>query len=328
SSDVDDDDGGGFGARGAAMSSPSESDRSSAWNDTDAMSSNPPAFGGGGDGGGGGGNYAAAQFTTAARSAYSSGGTVQSGRHGTSPVVREVDVYDDVSSEASMSSAGTEAASRVQSEVTGTYDHDTAAGGSTASFQAGGGDSGRGHRRPGSGASGAPSPGQRMLGYQQAYGSSRSSIVSRVAGAESEMGSHRLVPPQDSWQNSPGPGGGALAGGGIERVLSGETTDSSILEQQARDRHGSGQQEDGDFGRVWLADRAHARQFDDADEDRGRSGVRGGVVAEFGFRACVLALQSRESSISVSTAGTCREVPRRKTRGSRRHYTVWALVAF
>ncbi|CAN0496538.1 unnamed protein product, partial [Ectocarpus sp. 12 AP-2014] len=289
SSDVDDDDGGGgqhsgSGARGAAMSSPSESDRSSAWNDTDAQSSNPPTFGGGG-----GGNYAAAQFTTAARSAYSSGGTVQSGRHGTSPVVREVDVYDGVSSEASMSSAGTEAASRVQSEMTGTYDHDTAAGGSTASFQGGGGDSGRGHRRLGSGVSDAPSPGQRMLGYQQGYGSSRSSIVSRVAGAESEMGSHRLVPPQDSWQNSPGPGGGASAGGGIERVLSGETTDSSILEQQARDRHGSGQQEDGDFGRVWLADRAHARQFDDADEDRGRSDVPGGrwLQSSVSERACL-----------------------------------------
>ncbi|CAM9870659.1 unnamed protein product, partial [Ectocarpus fasciculatus] len=312
SSDVDDDDGyggqygGGGGVRGAEMSSPSESEGSSAWNDTDAQSSNPPAFGGGG---GGGGNYAAPQFTTAARSAYSSGGTVESGRHGTSPVVREVDVYDEeVSSEASMSSAGTEAASRVQSEMTGTYDHDTAAGGSTASFQAGGG--GRGDRRTGSGTSGAPSPGQRMLGYQQQYGSSRSSIVSRVAGAESEMGSHRLVPLQNSWQNSPGPAGGAAAGGGIERVLSGETTDSSILEQQARDRHSSGaQQEDGDFGRVWLADRAHARQFDDADEDRVLWCQAGIIMASFCLRACVIQY-SKASSISVSTAGTRREKKR------------------
>lgn len=113
------------------------------------------------------------------------------------------------------------------------------------------------------------SPASRQPGRQQAmlqlHGSSNSSLASRVVGPTSEMG-HQVVGTQISWRSSP-------MAEGFERMSSGDTTDSSVLREQSRRRQqqgggGDGGQQDGDFGSVWLANRAHARQY---DEEPGRS---------------------------------------------------------
>lgn len=263
-------DGGGRG-EGTVMSSPSQSETSSAWNDTDAQSSIPPSYGGGGGGGGVHGS-AARRYTSesyddgASESAL--GADEEETPRRSSPVVREVEVYEDDLAV----SEGSDDESRMTYASEMTYGHDTAAGGSVISYAPGGG------QALGGGASAAPAsrmPAQPQQSFGQRYGSSGSSIASRVIGPRSELGSNRqMIPPNESWRNSPLPGGNV---GAVERMLSGETTDSSVLDQQARDRQSSqGGQEDGDFGTVWLANRAHARQFDaptptrdDGDEGHG-----------------------------------------------------------
>lgn len=232
---------------GTEMSSPSQSEGSSAWNDTDAQSV-PASYG---QGGGGGAAAAAAAatgrrgsaFITEARSAFSTEDTKVSDEDDpSSPVVREVELYEDDLAV----SEGSAAASRVQYGSEMTFGHDTAAGSSMRSL-----DGAQGASR--GGASGRQRP-----GLEQVYGSSGSSVASRVIGLGSELGSNRVIPGQESWRNSPQPGENV---GEIDRVLSGETSDSSVPEQ----RQG---QEDGDFGTVWLANRAHARQYN-ATQDRG-----------------------------------------------------------
>lgn len=258
SSDIDDvgheDDGGGSRGGGTAMSSPSQSEGSSAWNDTDAQSI-PPSYGGGARGGG----------AYAPEGGAAGGVGMGSARGRSSPVVREVEVYEDdlAVSEGSVAESGM---TYGDSEMT--YGHDTAAGGSVMSY-ATGPDGGR--EAAVQLASGAPTsraPGRPQQGLGSRYGSSGSSIASRVVAPQSELGSSRqMIPGQESWRNSPLPGGNV---GAVERMLSGETTDSSVTEQQARDLQSSQGQEDGDFGTVWLANRAHARQFDAGQEEERR----------------------------------------------------------
>ncbi|CAM9744550.1 unnamed protein product [Scytosiphon promiscuus] len=161
-----------------------------------------------------------------------------------SPVVREVELYEDDLAV----SEGSAAASRVGYGSEMTFGHDTAAGSSMRSLE--------GAQAAGGARGGAPR--QQRPGLDREHGSSGSSVVYRVITIGSELGSNRMIPQQESWRNSPQPGESA---GEIDRVLSGETTDSSVLEQQ---RQGN---EDGDFGTVWLANRAHARQYD-ATQDR------------------------------------------------------------
>lgn len=240
---------------GTEMSSPSQSEGSSAWNDTDAQSV-PASYGQ--DGGAAAaaaasaaaaaGRHPAASgaFITEARSAFTTEDTKASDDMGpegaSSPVVREVELYEDDLAV----SEGSAAASRLGYGSEMTYGHDTAAGSSMRSLD---------------GAQGARggAAGQQRLGLGQAYGSSGSSVASRVIRVGSEMDSNRMmIPGQESWRNSPQAGD---IPGEIDRILSGETTDSSVLDQ----RQG---QEDGDFGTVWLANRAHARQYD-ATQDRG-----------------------------------------------------------
>lgn len=244
---------------GTVISSPSQSEGSSAWNDTDAQSI-PPSYGGGG-----GGRYQAESYDddNASESAL---GTEEGAPRRSSPVVREVEVYED---DLAVSEGSDAASMAYGSEMT--YGHDTAAGGSVMSFALDqqGGASGSGEAQ---GASGAPArrvPGQPHEGFGQRYDSTGSSIASRVITPASELGSApHAIQLQESWRNSPLPGG---SGGAVERMLSGETTDSSVLDQQARERQSSQGQEDGDFGTVWLANRAHARQFD-AGQDEERRG--------------------------------------------------------
>ena len=111
------------------------------------------------------------------------------------------------------------------------------------------------------------SPASRQPGRQQAmlqlHGSSNSSLASRVVGPTSEIG-HQVPGPQISWRSSP-------MAEGFERMSSGDTTDSSVLRDQSRRRRQQGGvedggQQDGDFGSVWLANRAHARQYDEEPE--------------------------------------------------------------
>lgn len=172
-------------------------------------------------------------------------------------MVREVEVYEDDLAV----SEGSDAGSRMTYGSEMTYGHDTAAGGSIVSYVP------DGSREGASAAPASRPPGQPPQGYEQAlYGSSGSSIASRVIAPTSELGSGpHLIPAQESWRNSPLPGGNM---GTVERMLSGETTDSSVMEQQMRERQSSQGQEDGDFGTVWLANRAHARQFDGDQERR------------------------------------------------------------
>lgn len=268
--DDDDDDGGGHGAGGGdgrgggtVMSSPSESEASSAWNDTDAQSI-PPSHDYHGGGGGGLGRYSES-YDDAPES--SLGAAEEDAPRRSSPVVREVEVYEDDL----MVSEGSDTESRMTYGSEMTYGHDTAAGGSVVSYAAAAGP--EGGRAGGSATPASRAPGQpqeSLVG--QRYGSSASSIASRVIAPRSELGSTRqAIPPQESWRNSPLPGGTV---GAVERMLSGETTDSSVMDQQTRDRdressHGG---EDGDFGAVWLADRAHARQFDAAQNNNERRG--------------------------------------------------------
>lgn len=236
------------------------SEDSSAWNDTDAQSAALSYGGGGGYGGGlgmssggmssGGGRGGAFASGSRSLSQYTSGGTVASGgamgeglrEARSSPVVREVELYEeDLSvSEGSAVDYGSEM----------TYGQDTAAGSSMVSY---GFDSGAGGAR-GARDSGSPGHHERPA-LDQNYGTSGSSLASRVQGPASALGLHRnAIPNHDSWRNSPV--------GGLERMESGDTTDSSALEQQARERDSGQSREDGDFGTVWLANRAHARQFD------------------------------------------------------------------
>ena len=242
----------GRGAAGTEVSSPSQqSEGSSAWNDTDAQSHVHGDVRGGGGGGG---------------------------------AVREVELYE----EDLAVSEGTESNYDYGSEMT--YGHDTAAGGSSVrSFALGGGEHQQQQQqqhalRPSASAA-ATGPRdvdqqrQRHEALAQAYASSggASSVASRVVpGRSSEFGTHPgpAIPPGDSWRNSPVPGPGGRVSE-IDRILSGETTDSSVMgppgagAARAGGPLGSspGGQEDGDFGAVWLASRAHARQYD-ASEDR------------------------------------------------------------
>lgn len=266
-SDIDDDGGGGRGG-GAVLLSPSQSEGSSAWNDTDAQSI-PASFAHSGGGGarGGGGRYVAGSYDTSEGAADSGMGAAAAGggARRSSPVVREVEVYDD--DLAVSEGSDTESGLTYGSEMT--YGHDTAAASSVVSYAAAPGAtaapgappaSGRGPHEP------QASPGQR-------FGSSGSSIASRVITPRSDLGSARqVIPGMDSWRNSNSPRLPGGSGGAVERMLSGETTDSSVMEQQARERQSSQSHEDGDFGAVWLASRAHARQYDaggNQDEDRG-----------------------------------------------------------
>ena len=118
----------------------------------------------------------------------------------------------------------------------------------------------------------SPAPASRQPGRQQAnlqrHGSSNSSLASRVVGPTSEIG-HPAMGAQSSWRSGPMP---EMGPDGFERMSSGDTTDSSALrEQNRRRRHHQQQQQeagedggqDGDFGSVWLSNRAHARQFDE-----------------------------------------------------------------
>lgn len=259
---------------GTVLSSPSEqserSEGSSAWNDTDAQST-PPSRGDYLYSGGGGPRRAAAAFASSsyASDSFASTGTAGveegAGAWGASrspPVVREVEVYEDDLAV----SEGTESDLRMNYGGGAAMAHrggfDTAAGdGSVASsFTLETGASGATDSRiPGGGRQEQLRP---PLHGQQVFGSSGSSIASRVLASNSELGSSRqAIPLRDSWRNSPVPGGAGSAMA-VERMLSGETTDSSVLDQQMRDRLSSPGQEDGDFGAVWLANRAHVRQFD------------------------------------------------------------------
>ncbi|CAM9617303.1 unnamed protein product, partial [Hapterophycus canaliculatus] len=240
--------GGHGGGRGTEISSSSQSEGSSAWNDTDAQSV-PASYG---HAGGAAAAAAAAAgrrpgggaFITEARSAFTTEDAKASddlGPEPSSPVVREVELYEDDLTV----SEGSAAASRLGYGSEMTFGHDTAAGSSMRSLDV--------PRGPSGGASG-----QQRPGLGRAYGSSGSSVASRVIGLSSELGSNRVIPGQESWRNSPRPGENL---GEMDRAMSGETTDSSALEQQQG-------QEDGDFGTVWLANRAHARQYD-ATQDRG-----------------------------------------------------------
>lgn len=143
-------------------------------------------------------------------------------------------------------SEGSDAESRVGGRHAGgsetTYGHDTAAGGSSVDDRSG-----------------------RLHAREIFVHSSGSSAESRVGASLSDIGrgESRVIPGQDSWRNS---GAGPA---GIDRNYSGETTDSSVLMEQHQgntvmDRGES--QGDGDFGTVWLANRAHARQYEGQEE--------------------------------------------------------------
>lgn len=143
-------------------------------------------------------------------------------------------------------SEDSEAASRLLygSEMTG--EHDTAAGGSSV-----------GGLQYAGGAHASGDPTSRVPG--QLHASSRSSLASRVNETYSEASGQHGIIGQGSWRSSPTPRGP----GGIRHTLSGETTDSSSLgQQQLMNSQRTDSRDDGDFGTVWLADRAHARHYD------------------------------------------------------------------
>lgn len=139
----------------------------------------------------------------------------------------------------------------------GTYDDgeygsrfgDTAAGGSSVHASAG--------------------PRSRVPGVQQdIFGDSL-----RISNNSSAMSS------QSSWRNSPqmfGRSGGG-GGGGMASVSSGGGSESTVspgIQQGGAVSFIRGDsQDDGDFGSVWLANRAHARQYDATQQQhQGRDG--------------------------------------------------------
>ncbi|CAM9694310.1 unnamed protein product [Pylaiella littoralis] len=251
---------------GSEVSSVSQqSEGSSAWNDTDAQSV-PASYRGGrvggaqGSYGGGPGIPSVAQrFVTGSRTPRTSGDTMDSQgesegglrESGSSPVVKEVELYEDDLSV----SEGSVAASMDRFGSDMTYGQDTAAGSSLRSYAL---DSGVSQGVRGAPASGVPGHQRQGLGRDFP---SESSLASRVQGPASALGSHGMATSNfDSWRNSPGPGGHV---GDIEHTSSGDTANSSALEQHAQWMGSGMSQGDGDFGTVWLANRANARQFDE-----------------------------------------------------------------
>lgn len=232
----------GPGREGGVLVSPevSESeDGSSRWGDSEAMSGLP--YSGGGQ----------STYHTEAASAYRSSEAAESAFNAAAAMDRAgIDALD--------YSEGSAAASRIGGESVVTVGvEDTAAGGS--SMEGGGGAlSGYG----GTVASRESRQQQlREAQEQRSYllnqSSTSSSMASRVDAPFSELGGSNGIIGQSSWRSSPQGAGRS----GIDRVMSGDTSDSSaLLDGRAIDRDDT--QEDGDFGTVWLANRAHARQYD------------------------------------------------------------------
>lgn len=257
------------GRRGRSIdvSEPSEDDSSSRWNDSDAQSGHRYAAPGGGGGGGRGegGGVGASTFNTEAASGYPSSEVASSAAF---PEAAEETSEDDLEI-----SAGSAAASRVGGELYGSeftaghgseY-HDTAAGGSSVDARSYGG------RLQASGAPASRVPGQPQ-NIPGLHDSGNSSTLSRVQAPSSELSSQQMTAAQSSWRSTPGDGGEGLNSGAgyVPRSASGETTDSSVLMEQHRQHQMERGQsrEDGDFGTVWLANRAHARRY---DSSQGRS---------------------------------------------------------
>ena len=231
------------------VSEPSEGS-ASAWNDSDAQSGYPY--------GGRGGGSSAAAYQTEAASNYHSSETASEAFHGQVGLTEDdLDVSEGSAAASRLEDVGGGARGATAREVYGsesTYEERSVIGGESYM-------------------SASPAPGSRTPGRQQAtlqlHGSSNSSLASRVVAPKSEIG-HQVIVGENSWRSSPMPE--MTPGGGFERMSSGDTTDSSNLMEQNRRRQQQqrqrgeeehGDHQDGDFGSVWLANRAHARQFDD-----------------------------------------------------------------
>lgn len=228
----------GPGREGGVRVSPEVSeDDSSRWDDSDAMSGLP--YGG------------QSAFHTEAASAYRSSEAVESAFDAVAAMDRaEIDPLDYSEGSAAASRIGGDSVLMVGAE-------DTAAGGSSVGGGVGGGAlSGYG------GTVASRESRQQQLreaqeqrNYLLNQSSTSSSMASRVDAPQSELGGNTGIIGHSSWRSSP------HGAGGIDRVMSGDTSDSSaLMDGRAVERQDT--QEDGDFGTVWLANRAHARQYD------------------------------------------------------------------